>query len=92
MRGILFSGLIGLLMKKDSHRHTKAQSVAYGLATFKNNSKLADVLPDYKKIEGESQQVYYAAKTMSAEQLTLAALHKAWPSRSSTFSSTICVA
>lgn len=50
----------------------------YGLATFKNNSKLADVLPDYKKIEGESQQVYYAAKTMSAEQLTLAALHKAW--------------
>ena len=50
----------------------------YGLATFKNNSKLADVLPDYKKIEGESQQVYYAAKTMSAEQMTLAALHKAW--------------
>lgn len=50
----------------------------YGMATFKNNEKQADVLDDYKKIEGESQQICYAMRTMTKEQITLAALHKTW--------------
>lgn len=50
----------------------------YGMATFKNNEKQQEVLGDYKKIEGESQQIHYAFRTMTNEQLTLAALHKAW--------------
>lgn len=33
---------------------------------------------DYKEVEGESQQVYYAMKTMSNEQANLIALHKVW--------------
>lgn len=50
----------------------------YGTAVFKCNNKDAEVIPNYETIEGESQQIYYAMKRMSAEEATLAALHKTW--------------
>lgn len=49
----------------------------YAMAMHKNhNTTLATI--DYKSVQGESQQVYYAMHTMSAEQATLVALHAAW--------------
>ena len=50
----------------------------YGFAMFKNHDNANDAVGKYKEIEGESQQVYYAMRTMSGEQATLAALHKLW--------------
>ncbi len=50
----------------------------YGIALFKNHENEKKAVGDYREIEGESQQVYYAMKKMSSEQATLIALHKAW--------------
>ena len=50
----------------------------YGLAMFKNNDLKKVAVGDYKEIEGESQQVYYAMNTMPAEHATIIALHKVW--------------
>lgn len=50
----------------------------YGTAVFKCNNKDTEVITNHEKIEGESQQIYYAMKRMSAEEATLAALHKTW--------------
>lgn len=50
----------------------------YGTAVFKCNDKATEVMSDYTKIEGESQQVYHAFEQMSTEQATLVALHRCW--------------
>lgn len=50
----------------------------YGLAKFKNKELTNSVVGDYKEVEGESQQVYYAMSEMSPEHATLIALHKVW--------------
>ena len=50
----------------------------YGVAMFKNHNSTNSVTGDYQKVEGESQQVYYAMRRMTNEQVTLAALHKIW--------------
>ena len=50
----------------------------YCIAMHKIKNGTNSVAGDYKKIEGESQQVYYAMRRMSNEQATLAALHKTW--------------
>ena len=50
----------------------------YGLAKVKNHDVSKTAVGDYKEVEGESQQVYYAMKTMSNEQANLIALHKVW--------------
>ena len=50
----------------------------YGLAIFKNHDDEKTATGNYKEIEGESQQVYYAMKKMSGEQATLIALHRVW--------------
>ena len=54
-----------------------AQSL-YGVAMSKMKNGTNSVAGDYQKIEGESQQVYYAMRRMSNEQATLAALHTIW--------------
>lgn len=54
-----------------------AQSL-YGVAMFKNHNGTNSVAGDYNKVEGESQQVYYAFRRMTGEQVTLAALHRIW--------------
>ena len=50
----------------------------YGLAMLKNHDDDKVAVGKYKEVEGESQQVYYAMKKMSAEQATIIALHKVW--------------
>ena len=50
----------------------------YGVTMFKNHNGTNSVTGDYEKIEGESQQVYYAMRRITNEQLTLAVLHKIW--------------
>ncbi len=50
----------------------------YGVAMFKNHNSTNSVAGDYQKIEGESQQLYFAMRRMSNEQMTLAALHRIW--------------
>lgn len=50
----------------------------YGVAVFKCNDKASSIQGDYTRMEGESQQVYYAFNQMSAEQSALIALHKVW--------------
>lgn len=50
----------------------------YGIAKFKNHDVSKTAVGDYKEVEGESQQVYYAMKTMSNEHANLIALHNVW--------------
>lgn len=50
----------------------------YGIALCKNHEDEKKAVDNYKDVEGESQQVYYAMKKMSSEQATLIALHKTW--------------
>jgi Zn-dependent protease with chaperone function len=52
----------------------------YSIAVAKCNEQEYTVADDYLRVEGESQQVHYALHTMTAEQTTLAALHKVWES------------
>lgn len=69
------------LMEKSNPGETQAEYLAqalYGVAMFKNHNGTNSVAGDYQKIEGESQQVYYAMRRMSNEQATLAALHRIW--------------
>ena len=54
-----------------------AQAI-YSIAMSKIHNGTNSVTGDYRKIEGESQQVYYAMRRMSNEQATLAALHMIW--------------
>ena len=62
----------------DEQLCTYMAQALYGVAMFKNHMSSNSVTGDYKEVEGESQQVYYALRKMSAEQTTLAALHKVW--------------
>lgn len=57
--------------------HYLAQAL-YGVAVFKSAGRDGTKIGDYKKIEGESQQVYYALSTMSVEQNILVALRQVW--------------
>ena len=57
--------------------HLIAQEL-YGLAKFKNHELTKEAVGDYKEVEGESQQVYYAMHEMSPEHANLIALHKVW--------------
>ena len=50
----------------------------YSIAVSKIHNGTNSVTGDYRKIEGESQQVYYAMRRMSNEQAVLAALHMIW--------------
>lgn len=50
----------------------------YSIALYKIKNGTNSVTGDYKTIEGESQQVYYAMRRMTNEQATLAALHTIW--------------
>ena len=70
-----------LMLKANPNDETLNKYMAqelYGIAMFKNHEDDKKAVGNYKDIEGESQQVYYAMKKMSAEQATLIALHKAW--------------
>ncbi|MBR4505633.1 MAG: M48 family metallopeptidase [Bacteroidales bacterium] len=70
-----------LMLKANPNDETLNKYMAqelYGIAMFKNHEDENKAVGNYKEIEGESQQVYYAMKKMSAEQATLIALHKAW--------------
>ncbi len=77
-RALYNSWVILNSMPEDPQIHRYIVQALYGSATFKNNSKQSDVVSDYKKIEGESQQVYYVLRHMSNTQATVVALHKAW--------------
>lgn len=50
----------------------------YSIAMSKIHNGTNSVTGDYRKIEGESQQVYYAMRRMSNEQAALLALHHIW--------------
>ena len=50
----------------------------YGVAMAKIHNGTNSVTGDYNKIEGESQQVYYAMRRMTNEQAALTALHTIW--------------
>lgn len=65
---------------QDENLHRFMSQALYGAAVLKCNDKYGDGQGDYNKIEGESQQVYYALHEMNAEQATLAALHRVWES------------
>ena len=74
-----------LMEREDAGRKTSDETVEeylahalYGVAMFKNHNGTNSVTGDYNKIEGESQQVYYALRRMSNEQATVAALHRIW--------------
>ena len=62
------------LMKDEA---SMAQAL-YSVAMSKVHNGTNSVTGDYRKVEGESQQVYYAMRRMSNEQATLAALHMIW--------------
>lgn len=70
-----------LMLRGEPDNEALNQAVAqalYGVAISKNHNGTNSVTGDYQKIEGESQQVYYALRRMSNEQATLAALHRIW--------------
>ncbi|MCA6363331.1 MAG: M48 family metallopeptidase [Bacteroidetes bacterium] len=46
----------------------------YGLAKYKNHEKSDEVIPYYKKIEGEQQQAYHMFYKLSASQLNMMAM------------------
>ena len=50
----------------------------YSIAVSKIHNGTNSVTGDYRKVEGESQQVYYAMRRMGNEQAALAALHMVW--------------
>lgn len=54
-----------------------AQSL-YGIAMSKIYNGTNSVTGDYNKVEGESQQIYYAMRRMSEEEAALTALHTLW--------------
>lgn len=54
-----------------------AQSL-YGIAMSKIYNGTNSVTGDYNKVEGESQQIYYAMRRMSDKEAALAALHTLW--------------
>lgn len=54
-----------------------AQSL-YGIALSKIYNGTNSVTGDYNKVEGESQQIYYAMRRMSDKEAALAALHTLW--------------
>ena len=70
-----------LMLRQQPDNEALNQALAqalYGIAMSKNHNGTNSVTGDYQKIEGESQQVYYAMRRMSNEQATLAALHRIW--------------
>ncbi len=70
-----------LMLRQQPDNEALNQALAqalYGIAMAKNHNGTNSVTGDYQKIEGESQQVYYAMRRMSNEQATLAALHRIW--------------
>ena len=50
----------------------------YSIAMGKIHNGTNSVTGNYRKIEGESQQIYYAMRNMSNEQAALVALHYIW--------------
>lgn len=54
-----------------------AQSL-YGIAMSKIYNGTNSVTGDYNKVEGESQQIYYAMRRMNEKEAALTALHTLW--------------
>lgn len=50
----------------------------YALAIYKVNYSVGSVLEGYKKIEGESQQIFYFLNTLNKKEISSIALHYNW--------------
>ena len=50
----------------------------YGIAVHKENSQLEDVVPQYKEVEGQKQQVCHFFRKCRTQELFLLALRFAW--------------
>lgn len=50
----------------------------YGLTKFSNANKFSKVHSNYKKKQGESQQVYFFVDAMSKKEINYTAIHYAW--------------
>lgn len=57
---------------------TAIASSLYGLAKYKLNGGYSEVCESYKKIEGESQQVYHLFKKIGKKELNIIALEYSW--------------
>ncbi|MEA3495539.1 MAG: M48 family metallopeptidase [Bacteroidota bacterium] len=53
-------------------------SSLYYISKYKTYGNIKSVLPNYKKIEGQSQQVFYFLKQLTDEEANILALQYAW--------------
>lgn len=70
-----------LMLREHSEDKTLNRYLAqalYGIAMSKIHNGTNSVTGDYNKIEGESQQIYYAMRRMSEKEAALAAIHTLW--------------
>ena len=70
-----------VLLKKYPNNKFLKTSIAgslYGLTKYKLNGGYRNVCKSYKKIEGESQQVYHLFKKIGKKELNILALHYCW--------------
>ena len=68
------------MIKEFPDNHFLQTSVAgalYGLTRYKLNGKISRVLPDYEKVEGQSQQLCYLFENMTKQEMNVIALRYA---------------
>lgn len=63
---------------EDPELKTFAAQALYGLAKYSEAGELNDIVPDYKKTEGESGAAYHFLRKLKKKELALLALRFAW--------------
>lgn len=64
--------------KDDADLQTFAAQALYGVAKYKADGDITDVVPDYKKTEGESGAAYYFLRKLKKKEVAVLALRFAW--------------
>ncbi len=72
------SYLLSLENPDDKYIKTSIAKALYGMAKYKNAGRTSEVLTYYKKIHGESQQVYKMLHSMKSTQINVIALKYNW--------------
>lgn len=72
------SYLLSLENPDDKYIETSIAKALYGMAKYKNAGRTSEVLTYYKKIHGESQQIYKMLHSMKSTQINVLALKYNW--------------
>ncbi|MBP3717537.1 MAG: M48 family metallopeptidase [Paludibacteraceae bacterium] len=64
--------------KDDADLQTFAAQALYGVAKYKADGDISEVVPDYKKTEGESGAAYYFLRKLKKKEVAVLALRFAW--------------